>query len=127
MQFYKKIMVGKRTTYQPVESEPEPVSCIVMTDAQMLTAAGALGATLLCLYERVLPPHKRIARKVKAVEDAILNLYHGSGEAIDPEISDHVCKSWDRAMKDLSTERDCCKLAPQNALYCPTCGTPIPD
>jgi hypothetical protein len=98
---YKKEMKGKRVTYTPVVDDSQP-TIINLTDAQCLTAAGSLGLTLLCLFERHIPPHKRVAKKIKAVEQAILQLYHGTGEDIDPELADQFCRAWDRAMLEMA-------------------------
>lgn len=96
-QLYKKTTQGGRVRYVPhVE---EVTRTIELTDAQALTAAGALGVTLLGLFERFIPPHKRIARKIKAVENAVLDLFQGTGHPIDEETSRWLCESWDRAMK----------------------------
>ena len=91
-QLYKKVMVGKRTTYQPVV--PEPVKVLEFTDAQCVT--------LLATFERNVPAHKRIARKVKAVNDSIIDLFQGCGVAIDPDMADLACSTWDKTMRELS-------------------------
>lgn len=54
--------------------------------------------TLLCLYERHFPPHKRIARKVEAVKESVLQLYQGTGAQVDEDMADWVCRNWDLAM-----------------------------
>lgn len=99
-QLYKKVMVGKRTTYQPVVAD-EP-TIVALTDKQCISAAGALGVTLLALFERHFPPHKRVARKIKAVEEAIIDLYTGNGEALDDEIATHFCIAWDETMRRMA-------------------------
>lgn len=48
-----------------------------LTDKQAITIAGTLGITLLMNYQRLMPPHKLIARKVKAVEDAVSEALDG--------------------------------------------------
>ena len=86
---YKREMKGKRVTYTPVVPVDETITVVNLTDKQCLSAAGALGATLLHLFERHVPPHKRVARKIKAVEQAILELYHGTGEPLDLDVADY--------------------------------------
>lgn len=83
---------------------PEPVLYYNLTNEQALTAAGALGVTLMALIEKHVPPHKLVARKIKAVEDAILNLYKGTGQEIDDEVADAMCRAWDKAMQLISAE-----------------------
>lgn len=98
-QLYRKVIKGKRVTYEPVAPDQEEPTVYDLTDGQALTAAGALGVTLLCLFERFIPPHKRIARKIRAVTNAILDLYSGNGHPIDQDVQEWVCKSWELAMK----------------------------
>lgn len=98
-ELYEKIMAGKKTTYRLYEEPDDEPVVYDLTDGQLLTAAGALGVTLLCIFERYMPPHKRNARKIKDVENAILSLFQGSGEVLDPDICDHICACWDMAMR----------------------------
>jgi len=105
-ELYHKVMKGKKVTYQLV-TEPEPVTVVTLTDKQCITAAGALGLTLLALFERNFKPMKNgsphlIARKIKTVEQSVLDLFQGCGEAIDPDLADDFCKSWDRTMREMS-------------------------
>lgn len=103
-QLYRKtISKAGKVSYQAIE--PEPETYITLTDAQCLTAAGALGTTLLMMYERLNPPHKKVARKIKAVEVAILDLYQGTGEPLDRDIAEIMCAAWDKAMMLVSAER----------------------
>lgn len=99
---YKKEMVGKRVRYTPVEEPAAYDSVIEFTDGQCVTVAGALGVTLLNLFERHIPPHKRIAKNIKAVETAVLNLYNGWGEPVDHDLLDDILKCWDRTMLEMS-------------------------
>lgn len=101
---YRKTMKGKRTVYEPVQSETEPVAYINLTDGQMISAVATLGTVLLMLAERNFPEHKLLHRKIKAVEAAILDLYNGTGQHVDLEICDHFCATWDRVLKELSAE-----------------------
>lgn len=101
-QLYRKTMQGKRVVYVPVTDEPQTV--LNLTEAECLTAAGALGVTLLMIFERNIPAHKLVARKISAVKTAVLDLYKGTGEAIDDDIAELIFKAWDRSMKSLSGE-----------------------
>ena len=99
-QLYEKIVTGKRVSYKPwVEPEGR---ILEFTDEQCVTLAGALGVTLLATFERNMPPHKLVARRVRAVERAILELYQGTGATLDPEMAELVCKTWDKTMRELS-------------------------
>ena len=97
-QLYIKVTQGNRVRYVPYTAPEVPSAIHNITDRQALTIAASLGGMLLMLFERHFPPHQRNARKIKAVEDAIFNLYAGSGEKLDPEISDWVCRAWDETM-----------------------------
>lgn len=99
---YERVEKGKQVRYVPYEP-PEPEEMTTnLTGKQAITAAGTLGVILLTIFERNTPPHKVIARKIKAVEQAILNLYHDTGEPVDMEILDWIVKTWDRTMKEMS-------------------------
>ena len=100
-QLYEKITTKKgRTTYRPYV-EPEG-KVLEFTDAQCVTLAGALGVTLLSTSERNMPPHKKVARKGKALEHAVLDLFQGTGAELDIDMADLVCRTWDKTMKELS-------------------------
>jgi len=96
--FERVVSPGGKVSYRPYAPPVEEPTVYDLTDDQMLTVAGSLGVTLLILFERHIPPHKRNARKIKAVQDAVLSLYQDSGAALDPEIADWVCKCWDKTM-----------------------------
>lgn len=98
--FERTTSPGGKVSYRPFTPVKEEPTVIEMTDTQMLTCAAALGVTLLTLYERCLPPHKRIARKVKAVEDAVISLYAGVGEKVDHETLEWFAKMWDSTMRN---------------------------
>ena len=76
----------------------ERIENFTLTDAQAVTVAGSVGVTLLCLFERLMPPHKRVAKKIKSVQEAVLNLYRDTGQKVDPRVSEWVLKCWDTAV-----------------------------
>ena len=84
------------------EAMSNNTSVLEFTEAQCLTAAGALGAVLLAVFERNIPPHKKVARKIKAVEAAILDLFQGTGAEIDDEVAELMIETWDRVMKEVA-------------------------
>ena len=69
-----------------------------LTDKQAITIAGTLGITLLMNYQRLMPPHKLVARKVKAVEDAVVDLFRSTGSPVDTETLKWVLDCWDKAV-----------------------------
>jgi hypothetical protein len=98
MQLYRRIEQGKRVRYEPVgEAEKEPI-VVNLTDGQYLTIAGSLAVTLLMLMERFIPEHKRNHRKIKAVREAVHDLYAGAGQSIDDATCGWILECWDRAM-----------------------------
>ena len=99
MQLYEKtISKGGKVVYKPYTPPSQAPVVMNINDREALTIVASLGMMLIMLFERHFPPHQRNARKIKAVEDAIFNLYAGSGEKLDPEISDWVCRAWDETM-----------------------------
>lgn len=105
MDLYTKTTTpGGKVKYEPYQPpcDNEPMTTITFNDAECLTAAGTLGCVLLGLFERHIPPHKLVARKIKAVETAILDLHRNTGHRIDPEINQLILKTWDRTMLAVS-------------------------
>lgn len=101
MKYYTKEISPKgKVTYKEVIEDD--VAVIELTDEQCLTAAGSLGITLLSIFERNFLEHKRVAKKIKAVEQSVLDLYSGTGKPIDPELADYFCKAWDRTIREMS-------------------------
>lgn len=98
--YTKTITANGRTRYEPY-TQP-PVQSLSLTEAQCVTAAGALGTMLLMVFERNMPAHKKVPRKIRAVELAILDLFRGCGETIDPQIADLFCATWDKTMQELT-------------------------
>jgi hypothetical protein len=93
-ELYVKAMQGKRTRYIPYQPE---MTDMELSEAQILTIAGALGVTVLQQYQQLVPSHKRSARKIKAVEQSLLDLLHGNGQAIDPVMADYAMACWNKA------------------------------
>lgn len=104
---YRRVQKGKTCRYELVTEQPEPVTTVTFTDEQCITAAGALGVVLMMVFERIIPPHKLVARKIKAVEAAILDLYRGTGQALDEDVAEQMCRTWDQTMKIMSGDEKC--------------------
>ena len=69
-----------------------------LTDKQAITIAGTLGITLLMNYQRLMPPHKLVARKVKAVENAVTDLFRSTGHPVNVETMKYILGCWDKAV-----------------------------
>lgn len=83
------------------------IESVEFTDGQCLTMAGSLGVILLTTFERNFKPMKNgtphiVARKIKAVQEAILDLYKSTGQPIDDRYAELVCKVWDETMIRMS-------------------------
>lgn len=101
--YIKETTPGGKVRYMPYEPpQDNDTTTITLNDAECLTAAGTLGCVLLGLFEKHIPAHKLVARKIKAVELAMLNLYAGTGQVIDPKITTLMLKTWDRTMLQMS-------------------------
>lgn len=99
VELYTKTVSPKgKVNYQPYT--PSRPDCIDdMTDGQLVTLAVSAGVTCLMMMERMLPEHKRNARQIKKVEEAILALAKGNGEPVDNDIMDYWAKSWNKSME----------------------------
>ena len=107
MQLYQKVIKGKAIRYEPVDVVAPgtgPTIHYNLNEAQALTAAGALGVVLLSLFERNIDPKKLVFRKIRMVEKAILDLYKSTGQEIDDEVANAICRAWDKAMHLISAE-----------------------
>lgn len=99
---YRKIIKGGRVTYKVYEPEAEQIDILNFTDEQFVTVAGALGMTLLMVAERHFPPHKLIARKVKAVNEAIISLYNNTGHKLNDGFAEYIVEAWNKTMKEMN-------------------------
>lgn len=96
--YTKNVSAKGKVSYQPyVEQRPDGIDD--MTDAQLVTLAVAAGVTCLMMMERMIPEHKRNARHIKKVEEAILALAKGNGDQVDADIMDYWTKSWNKSMQ----------------------------
>lgn len=95
---------GGKVRYLPynLPNDDDLTTTITFDEGECLTAAGTLGCVLLGLFEKHFPSHKLVARKIKAVETALLELYRGTGKKIDPKITTLILKTWDRTMIQMS-------------------------
>lgn len=105
-ELYRKVTKGKAVRYELVQPEPEDntVTTITFSNAECVTVAGSLGIVLLKLAQRNMQPHQLVARKIKAVETAISDLFRNTGEKLQLDIAEGVMRCWDETMKRVSTE-----------------------
>ena len=102
--YIKETTPGGKVRYVPYDQhqDDDVTTTITFNDAECLTAAGTIGCVLLGLFEKHYPAHKLVARKIKAVETDLLELYRGTGKKIDPKITTLILKTWDRTMVEMS-------------------------
>lgn len=105
---YRKVVSkGGKVSYQEVKAD-EGVTVLNLTEPQCVTAAGALGVTLLTIFERNMPKMKNgspaiIERKITDVKKAITELYRGSGQPIDESTAEWFFLAWDKTMRNLES------------------------
>lgn len=103
---YRRVMKGKKTTYEPVNyyeplvSEDDgPDKDFKVSDRQVLTIAGALATMVLMIFQRNYPDHALAARQMKKLEEAILLTFRSTGEQVDTRLIEWVRKCWDDTMR----------------------------
>lgn len=105
-QLYRKTQKGKSVRYEPIQPEPvdNTVTTITFSNSECVTVAASLGIVLLKLAQINMKPHQLIARKIKAVETAISELFKGTGETLQLDISEGVMRCWDETMQRISAD-----------------------
>ena len=102
-QLYRKVMRGKRTTYEPYT--PPVLSAALNDDMsvrEIISAVGSLAVLAINGYYEMLPEKSYVADRVKSVRDAVLKLYKDTGAKIDNDTINHVTNTWNQTMWALS-------------------------
>lgn len=102
-QLYRKVMKGKRTTYEPYT--PPVLSAALNDDMsvrEIISAVGSLAVLAINGYYEMLPEKSYVSNRVKAVRDAVLKLYKDTGAKIDDDTINHVTTTWNQTMWALS-------------------------
>lgn len=104
--FTKHTSASGKVTYKPyVPTIAEEPSCKLsdsMTEGEIVTAVGGLAVMAIHGYKVLMPEHKMVARKVSAVEAAVLSMFKDTGSYIDTDVIDHIISAWDQTMQRLS-------------------------
>jgi len=96
MQLYERHISKKgKVSYTPYQPETNDKD---ITEEEALTLCGALGITMLANYSKLVPEHKRVAKKIKAVELAIIDLFRGTGKPVNDEMCNYAMECWNLAM-----------------------------
>ena len=102
-QLYRKVMKGKRTTY---ELYTPPILSAALNDdmsaREIISAVGSLAVLAINGYYEMLPEKSYVANRVKSVRDAVLKLYKDTGAKIDDDTINHVTTTWNKTMWALS-------------------------
>lgn len=101
MQLYEKVTTpGGKVKYLPHTSGITDADRIDnMTEGQLVTLGVSAGVTCLLIMEKYIPEHKRNARQIKKLEEAILELAKGKGEELDNDIMEYWAESWNQSMR----------------------------
>ena len=102
-QLYRKVMKGKRTTYEPYT--PPVLSAALNDDMsvrEIISAVGSLAVLAINGYYEMLPEKSYVANRVKAVRESVLRLYKETGAKIDDDTINHVTNTWNQTMWALS-------------------------
>lgn len=98
-QLYKKVMKGKRTTYEPYT--PPVLSAALNDDMsvrEIISAVGSLAVLAINGYHMMLPPGICSANRVKGVREAVLKMFKDTGTKIDDDTINHVTNTWNQTM-----------------------------
>lgn len=102
-QLYRKVMKGKRTTYEPYT--PPVLSAALnddMSAREIISAVANLAVLAINGYYEMLPEKSYVSNRVKAVREAVLKLYKDTGAKIDDDTINHVTNTWNQTMWALS-------------------------
>lgn len=102
MKLYERVQVGKSVRY--VEHVPVTKEVPVVDEfdsGELITLGVSLGMMMLMILEKQLPSHARNARKLQALQAAILDLAKGHGKPIDPAMADYWVDVWNRVMSEI--------------------------
>lgn len=99
MQLYERIMQGKKTTYR--EHIPKKIEMPEIEQNQVTTLLYALSISMLMSVREQLPAHALVARKVKAVEDAIVSLSAITAVPMDEDLVTVGVQAWNGAIHSM--------------------------
>ena len=99
MQLYEKVMIGKRTTYRPYVAPDNNMHEI--EHEQMVTLLATLTISMLMSIEAQLPPHARVAREIKNVEQAVVRLAKLNAKPLDDVLVNIGCVAWNSAISTM--------------------------
>lgn len=101
MQLYVKSVSEKgKVTYLPYV--PSTRAEIEIDNRQLATLAGTIGLCTLIGLERHLPQHAMLSRKIKALENAIIDLAKLGGKELDQRMTNAGVEAWGAAVQKLA-------------------------
>ena len=102
-QLYRKVMKGKRTTYEPYT--PPVLSAALnddMSAREIISAVANLAVLAINGYYEMLPEKSYVSNRVRSVREAVLKMFVGTGAKIDDDTINHVTNTWNQTMWALS-------------------------
>ena len=102
-QLYRKVMKGKRTTYEPYT--PPVLSAALnddMSAGEIISAVGSLAVLAINGYYEMLPEKSYVSNRVRSVRESVLKMFAGTGAKIDDDTINHVTNTWNKTMWALS-------------------------
>ena len=102
-QLYRKVMKGKRTTYEPYT--PPVLSAALnddMSAREIISAVGSLAVLAINGYYEMLPEKSYVSNRVRSVRESVLKMFAGTGAKIDDDTINHVTNTWNKTMWALS-------------------------
>lgn len=102
-QLYRKVMKGKRTTYEPYT--PPVLSAALNDDMsvrEIISAVGSLAVLAINGYYEMLPEKSYVSNRVRSVREAVLKMFRDTGAKIDDDTINHVTNTWNQTMWALS-------------------------
>ena len=100
-QLYTKTVSERgKVTYTPYA--PNTRAEIEIDNGQLATLAGTIGLCTLMGLERHLPPHALLSRKIRAAENAIVEVAKLGGKELDQRMTDAGTEAWGAAVQRLA-------------------------
>jgi hypothetical protein len=97
--YTKETTAGGKVRYVPYQPEHEDIE---LDDNEILAIAATIGIALMIQYQQQIPAHKRNARKVMALENAIADLFQYGQKEISHSIVTYAMDCWNLAVMNIS-------------------------
>lgn len=99
MELFVKEQKGKTVRYRPYVAPDNTMHEI--EHEQMVTLLATLTISMLMSIEAQLPPHARVAREIKNVEQAVVRLAKLNAKPLDEVLVNIGCVAWNSAISTM--------------------------